>query len=567
MSSEPPPLPANADTNGTHSPQPSPTSTSRNSDDFIDVGRAVKIEKLKVHHDHLEIHYSLDDSHSFLTKVLYPRGTLSALQSKYPAPSTPLQLPPGVSSAFPLSPLTLRLFAHIALIESLKFIATFPRTLDITSIAGGLSQHSLDFFTLAASRAWSQHYFENDVHDYTAPKFIIDESIPGAKLLSGEDVAPLARVERSDADPVGGGVLSSNGGGKDSYLSVKLLTEAGLPFHVFQHARSEYGRFDHQHNIQHSYFPHVPRLADGSARVHEISIIDDWTDGSVMSLLNPRLRGDATKGYPCQVGWPEMVFEALPFMLIHNYTCYSLGNERSADSAQASSALSDGRSVNHQWLKSFEACQALRSFIRQHLVADVEVFSILKPLHDYRIYRLIQQWPAVLPTIHSCNIIKPWCKRCPKCAYVWVNLVAIFGYDAVFEIFRENLWSEPSLYQSWVELLGLGRHNAFECVGEVDETRLAFRTCIRNEEAKAQGKAVELFKQSFVDKEPSENGTNSASASSLTTTTAAAASRPIPIDWAALESRFNRVYSTDHGIPRWLYDKVRPHMLKNGGID
>ena len=92
--------------------------------------------------------------------------------------------------------------------------------------------------------------------------------------------------------------------------------------------------------------------------------------------------------------------------------------------------------VNHQYLKSFAACRALRNFLRSTVAEGMEVFSLLKPLHDYRIYRLLQRYPQVLPDIHSCNIIKPWCRRCPKCAYVWINLVAIFGEHKLRPIFH-----------------------------------------------------------------------------------------------------------------------------------
>ena len=54
-----------------------------------------------------------------------------------------------------------------------------------------------------------------------------------------------------------------------------------------------------------------------------------------MSMLNPQLVVEVSLGYPCQVGWPEMIFEALPFVLLHGYAGIALGNERSADSSQA----------------------------------------------------------------------------------------------------------------------------------------------------------------------------------------------------------------------------------------
>lgn len=337
---------------------------------------------------------------------------------------------------------------------------------------------------------------------------------------------------------------------------MKLLEECGFPVHVYQHARSEYGRLDQQHRIQRRFLPHIDAVASGQARVHELSVIEDFTSGELMGLLNPDLRGDAPKGFPCQVGWPESPLEALPLVLVHGYSAYSLGNERSADTAQVPDfELEGGREVNHQWLKSFEACSALRALVRNLLVSDMEIFSLLKPLHDYRIYRLLQRYPHVLPTIHSCNIDKQsgWCKRCAKCAYVWVNLVAIFGEEAVHAVFQENLWSVPELQPYWRELLGLADRNAFECVGEVDETRLAFQACAKD--AGAKGEAMELFRQRFVDAatiqasqqpQPLPDG-----------------SLPIVVDYESLRAKFNRVYDFDHGIPAWIFDKVRVNMERD----
>ena len=103
------------------SPTPSPSSSGpRNPEDFIRVGRSVRIDLLRGQRDHLEIHYSLDEgSHAFITKVLYPPGTLDAFRTKF-GPTTATATAGGVSFAD-------RLFCHIALIESLKFIATFPK--------------------------------------------------------------------------------------------------------------------------------------------------------------------------------------------------------------------------------------------------------------------------------------------------------------------------------------------------------------------------------------------------------------------------------------------------------
>lgn len=142
-------------------------------------------------------------------------------------------------------------------------------------------------------------------------------------------------------------------------------------------------------------------------------------------------------------------------------------------------------------------------------------------------------------------------------------------------MFRENLWDVPSLQHCWVELLGLGEHNAFECVGEVDETRLAFEKCRLDG---GKGQAMELFQKSF---KPKSDSTGAVEGQQV-------------IDYEELRKKFNHVYEVDHGqssnrtseetllesvhishphrsslsrfsagIPSWIFDKVKVHMKRD----
>jgi len=274
--------------------------------------------------------------------------------------------------------------------------------------------------------------------------------------------------------------------------------------------------------------------------VHEISVFDDFTDGVMQNVLNSELKGESILGRPCQVGWPEMVFESIPFLICYEYSSFVLGNERSADSTQAEwSALGD-RQINHQWLKSFEACTALQEFFNEHFLADVRIFSLLKPIHDYRIYQRVSAYPNLLNDVHSCNITKPWCKKCAKCAYVFGNFCAIWGHERVISVFHCNLFNDPYLTNTWKDLLGISEHGrqAWECVGEHDEMRLALKKAYENG---AQGIAIELFKKHFVDGKASEKNNRT-------------------VDWKALIEKFDKVYDEKHGIPQDVFDRVKAFL-------
>jgi hypothetical protein len=131
--------------------------------------------------------------------------------------------------------------------------------------------------------------YENGVVDYWCPSFIDNGRLGSCKAIA---IPP-----RSDGANV---ILASNGGGKDSFLVMKLLEQAGVPMAVFQHARTEYGKLNRQHELQDKVFKHI---AEGAIeKIFRISVVDDYTEGTFVSTFNPLLIGDSTFGNPCQVG-------------------------------------------------------------------------------------------------------------------------------------------------------------------------------------------------------------------------------------------------------------------------
>jgi hypothetical protein len=462
----------------------------------IPFGSTVTIESFTVFEAHLEIVYLIDQRIHSVTKIHYPAGMLSALANLYS--NTDLRI----------------LYCHIALFEGLKYCLTFPEVYDVTEIADGLTQHSLAVFRTVAANAWTQHMYENTVENYFGPELV-------SKTPVQQQATVIKQINKTDE------LLCASGGGKDSFLVMKLLEKANIPYAVFQHARSEYGRLDQQHLIQRRILKHLPQ----TLREHQISIVDDYTDGLLAAAYAPSIRGDCIKGNPCQVGWPEMIFEALPFALLHGYSGFAFGNERSADAVQAVWSDTSERAVNHQWIKSNEASKLIKHFIQTTLLPDFSVFSLLKPIHDQRIYQHLANYPEILPSFHSCNIIKPWCKKCAKCAYVWVNLVAVFGQGPVNKVFGVNLFDDPDIETHWLELLGLGEHNAFECVGEVWETRLAFYRCVQ---LGCVGRAISKFQAAFLGK-------------------------GADINWREIREYYDLVYE-DHIIPDVIYQRVREFL-------
>ena len=111
--------------------------------------------------------------------------------------------------------------------------------------------------------------------------------------------------------------------------------------------------------------------------------------------------------------------------------------------------------------------------MRTELVANLRYFSVLQPVHDEVIFELLTRDAALVPLTHSCNLRKPWCCRCAKCAYVWLQMAAHLPDHIVAATFPENL-GEVAENEHWFrQLVGLTEHTPFECVGSAPEARLA----------------------------------------------------------------------------------------------
>lgn len=178
--------------------------------------------------------------------------------------------------------------------------------------------------------------------------------------------------------------------------------------------------------------------------------------------------------------------------------------------------------------KSLEAEQILDNFIQDHLLSNFKYFSILQPIYDFRIFQNLSKYPEVIPKIHSCNIQKPWCKKCPKCAYVWLGLMAFCQPEQVDAIFQSNLFNDEDLQPTFREMLGLSTHTPFECIGEIGESRLLMKKCF---EKGLSGKAVEMFSQEILS--------------------------DTSIDWQNIEQKYNFVYAKEHAIPHQIFAQLK----------
>lgn len=445
----------------------------------------LKLTALNVFQFHLEIMHTVDD-YSFQTKVYYPNVDLYQLRERFAEKQ--LQ----------------KIFAHIALSETFKYCALFPRYIDFSIISSQLSAASLDFFWHTFQKAYTQCYYENKLDNTYKPIFVHGD-------LSTEEKATLQLTNSASHQSV----LVGNGGGKDSFLAMQLLEKSNIHYAAYQWTRSEYGRSQYQHDLCSKLLQHVSPY-----KSHQISVYDDFTESPFIKLYYPHLKGSFT------LGMPECIFEALPILLSEQYTSLCFANEKSSDTGNLYWEGIQGI-VNHQWVKSLEAELVFQNYIRQFLINDFTFFSILKPVYDYRIFSRLSAYPEFIKHSHSCNVDKPWCKKCSKCAYVWLGYLAHFEKSLVDELFGvKNPFDDDDLLIHYKNMLGIEGHRSFECIGNIEECQLFMKKCL---ERGLKGKILDIFQQAVIKREES---------------------------WRLIETQYNQIYET-HNIPPIFFDKIK----------
>jgi hypothetical protein len=137
-----------------------------------------------------------------------------------------------------------------------------------------------------------------------------------------------------------------------------------------------------------------------------------------------------------------------------------------------------GRDVNHQWSKSIEYESLLRNVLSAFGFNPDRYFSLLRGLSESEIADRFRDCPQYFRAFISCNrpfALDPerraasWCGHCPKCLFVFVLMAPRLGRTEVEAIFGRNLFVNNDNRVGFEDIVGLGEHKPFECVGEYYE--------------------------------------------------------------------------------------------------
>lgn len=152
-----------------------------------------------------------------------------------------------------------------------------------------------------------------------------------------------------------------------------------------------------------------------------------------------------------------------------------LSNERSSNVGNVEWL---GRDINHQWSKSLAYETLLRDTLARHGFNPDRYFSLLRGLSESQIADRFATCTEYFDVFTSCNRLfaldpsrraSSWCGHCPKCQFVFVLLAPRLGRATVERIFGRNLFADNGNRDGIADILGLGVHKPFECVGEYYE--------------------------------------------------------------------------------------------------
>ena len=339
-----------------------------------------------------------------------------------------------------------RILFHIAAFEVNKICSFMPLKLDLSDYERFVDPAFRKLWTEIFQNVWAQWRYENQIFDSYIPIIIADGP--------ADNLDPI-RSELSHR------FLNFCGQGKDSLVSLSILSKLQINFDNLFYSSSIYGTHSFQHQMSNEI------LQSGSQKkIYRQWVFEDFFE-SPLSVTNRD--GYALTRVAAET--PSSIFAAVPIAVWARTNSLVLGHEKSADTGQVIWEET-GEDVNHQWGKSYQAEVLMNDYISENFIFGLRYFSILKPVYDTIIFFLLRDHMDLVPKTSSCNITKPWCGKCAKCAYVYMGYAAMLPPSVVEQTFPRNFLDDPDNFQTYREIAGLTGKLPFECIGQAEESKL-----------------------------------------------------------------------------------------------
>lgn len=335
------------------------------------------------------------------------------------------------------------LFAlHIALGMSYWKVYA-PQQIEIRS--GQLNKEQADFWDTVYTKGLGEFFYVNQIDFRGLVQFpfsaTVTESAP--TMQTSGSIVPL-------------------GGGKDSLLTATLLQSAtDTDLHTFE-------------TFSVNSYPIIDQQAQRLERTH-ISV-KRTIDPALLAL---NTQADVYNGHvPISViyglcGVLQAVMSGRKYVVLSNEASSNEGNVEYL-----------GEEINHQWSKSLEFERAFQEYVHKYITPSITYFSFLRPLSELLVVHMLSRFAAdKLDMVTSCNRnfriagagTQRWCGACSKDASTFALFAGVAQVNDVVGIFEgQNLFNSPALLDTYRELLGVQDFKPFDCVGTIDEMRVAF---------------------------------------------------------------------------------------------
>jgi hypothetical protein len=359
----------------------------------------------------------------------------------------------------------------------------FRKLLDLTAIVLGVSYFKLkapfeivapNIALTEAERAFAIDVYENGLGEFYARNNLM--RFGKLTLHAPHD------VEASKPAPtLPDRTLLPIGGGKDSLVSVDLLTHAGVDFTPF------------------AVNPKGPILTSvdkiGTPPVYVARALD-------AEMIRLGKEPGYYNGHVPSTAINSMI--AALCALLYGYNQIVLSNERSASEGNVTF---DGRETNHQYSKSLGFELLIAAILSDATGGALKYFSLLRPYSEARIASLFTHESKFDHVFSSCNRNfrltgndgPLWCGECPKCHFVFLIFAPFMAKDRLLSIFGKNLLDIAANEGSFRELAGLAGQKPWECVGEILEAAACLYTLTRHadwhEAAVVKAVKADLFAQ------------------------------------------------------------------------
>jgi hypothetical protein len=321
---------------------------------------------------------------------------------------------------------------------------------EIVIEAGVLNADQIAWWHDLLIKGQGEFYYLNQI-DFTQPDFV--------KIISaGQPNHEPLTVPNFDLT----GTMIPLGGGKDSLVSLELLKTA-IPQEL-------------------KLFTLNPTQAvrDIINLNPELPVIE------VERQIDPKLLELNRQGY-LNGHTPFSAYLAFLTTLVgvlFNIKDIAVSNESSANECNT---IYLGHQINHQYSKTFEFEEKFRQYSDRYLFNSAihpQYFSFLRPLHELQIAQAFSQLgQAYFSLFRSCNRgqkTNTWCHECPKCLFAFIMLFPFIDSEILTQqIFQHNLFDDANLIPTALQLTKEDGTKPFECVGEREESKIAFYLAIK----------------------------------------------------------------------------------------